>query len=147
MKATYFKIVDTNILDVPEFSEIMFDIIKAYLTEDNKLKYESYVVGTLVDGVSEEFFTFMDSETTDKLISFFSEYNIMLDCKDITSDIKNGNCELEEFKKQFNPLSECTLNADLVERFVKENMTKDDVLDKILSCGISSLNQYDKSIL
>ena len=91
MKATYFKIVDTNILDVTEFSEIMFDIIKAYLTEDNKLKYESYVVGTLVDGVSEEFFTFMDSETTDKLISFFSEYNIMLDCKDITSDIKNGN--------------------------------------------------------
>ena len=73
MKATYFKIVDTNILDVTEFSEIMFDIIKAYLTEDNKLKYESYVVGTLVDGVSEEFFTFMDSETTDKLISFFSQ--------------------------------------------------------------------------
>jgi len=147
MKATYFKTKNTSSIIIPEFLDIIGDILSKYTNEDGELFFDCYVMGTEIDNVSEEWFSFMDDETTNRLIDFYKEYNLLIEVKDITLDIKCGVCEIEEFKKQFNPLDICTMNCDIVELFLEKHMTSDDVLEKISRCGVESLNLNDKNLL
>jgi hypothetical protein len=147
MKITYIKSKDTETINVPELKEKVGNILNKYLDDKNELLFDSYVAGNRIEGVSEEAFLFMDEETTNNLINCYRDYNLLIEYKDITHEVKTESCDLEEFKNIFyhNKQSEC--NIILLNNFLKRNMTYDDVLDKISIHGYDYLNEHEKKIL
>lgn len=147
MRITYIKTKNTENLNIPELSEKIGNILSKYLNENNELDSDCYVCIDETNGITEENFMFMDAETTNNIINFYREYNFLIEYKDITDEVKNGVCEIGDFKKHFNYLDECKLNTQLLDRFLQENMTTDDVLDKIYTHGINHLTELDKKLL
>lgn len=147
MKITYIKSKDTETIDVPELTERVGNILNKYLDDNNELLFNSYVTGDRIEGESEEIFLFMDEETSNNLVNFYRDYNLLIDYKDITLDVKIGQCDIKSFKEHFNKKEGCEFNYSLLETFLNTHMTRDDVLDKIYASGSKSLTELDTELL
>jgi len=155
MKASYIKTKNTNdlILTVPELTSMYYDIVSKYIDDDG-YKYESYVSvvnfdenGEFIeDNLFEEGFMFMDEETTSNVISFLSEYGLLVEYKDITNEVKHFKCEMDVFKKTFD-LEVSMSNIDVLYTFITEYTTSDDILEKVKLYGKDSLIEFDLDIL
>jgi hypothetical protein len=147
MKITYIKSKNTETIEVPELTEKIGSILSKYLDDDNELLFDSYVTGDRIEGDSEEIFLFMDEETSNNLVNFYRDYNLLIDYKDITMDVKIGKCDIKSFQEHFNKKEGCEFNYNLLETFLNTHMTRDDVLDKIYASGSESLTESEKKLL
>jgi hypothetical protein len=86
-------------------------------------------------------FAFGEEEILNDIFEVFHTLSINFVNKDITEDILKGNLPRLEDKH-----TDAMLRI-LIDDFLTENQTIDNILDKISESGIDSLNNYDKSIL
>ena len=116
-------------------------------TDDQK-----YIIveGAASNGSGYEFgFIFLE-ENKSKLLATYLSNNSSIDfTKDITLDFLNGNI-LDN--KDFNIAYTSNLAGDqhyknIFDRFFRENLTVDNVLDKISNKGMDSLSKIEKEIL
>lgn len=147
MKVTYIKTKNTENLNVPELVESVGEILSKYLNQEGELDDDCFVCINGTEGETEENFMFMDEETTNNLIEFYREYNFLIEHKDITLDVKNGSCEMNDFKKCFNDKDSSDINVKVLHTFLQKNMTTNDVLDKISAYGLDRLTESDKKLL
>lgn len=86
-------------------------------------------------------FLFGEKDIINNLFGSFYSLDINFTTDNITEDILKGNLPTLEDKHT---------NAMLriiIDEFLQQNQTIDNILDKISESGIESLNNYDKSIL
>jgi hypothetical protein len=83
---------------------------------------------------------FLEKYKNDKIVDISKRHNVLISYEDITNDIlfNKINISEETFFDVF---------GDLSSFFQIENLTIDDVLDKINISGINSLTDIDKKIL
>lgn len=88
-------------------------------------------------------YTFLNEEKTNQIKNIFSKNKVLIDYYDITNLVLSGSPINEEFNISFSD----SKNKELLDNFVKENLTIDMVLDKILKSGIQSINENDIDVL
>lgn len=86
-------------------------------------------------------FLFGEEDIINQIFENFNILNINFFSKDITEDILKGNLPRLEDKH-----TDAMLRI-MMNEFLDQNQTIDNILDKISESGIESLNNYDKSIL
>jgi hypothetical protein len=88
-------------------------------------------------------YTFLSDYKTDQLKTILSKNKILIDYSDITFMVLSGNNVNNEFTKSFSDVE----NKEVLAAYIKENLTVDMVLDKILDSGIDSINEIDLIVL
>jgi len=88
-------------------------------------------------------FSFLPEYKVNQLILLFKEYNVLDTHRNITDDVLMSREKSEDFNKMFKDES----YKNLLNNFLKSNLTPDMILDKINEQGISSLTELDKEIL
>jgi hypothetical protein len=84
--------------------------------------------------------TFLHPYKVEQMVSIFKIYNILVEEKDVTDSVLMA-CKNDEFDTVLE------YHQDVIEEFVKKNLTVDVVLDKINLFGVGSLNDNDKKAL
>jgi hypothetical protein len=87
---------------------------------------------------NETVFIFSDDETIDKFRKIFISYDLLVSFQYATKDFLFQKNLHEIFQDEY---------REVLSYFLFLNLTKDDVLDKILDMGIGSLTKYDYQIL
>jgi hypothetical protein len=91
-------------------------------------------------GDFEVIYTFLHPYKVEQMVSIFKSYSILVDEKDVTDSVLMA-CKNDEFE------SVLEHHQDVIEEFVKKNLTVDVVLDKINLFGVESLNDNDRQTL
>ena len=121
-------------------SEELLHIFKTIITEDDK---SQIAFGELEDG-SNSLFLFIDKSKIDQIIKYSESNNILEFSKEISMDILMDRIESDDFHKTFFKRDEFT---NMLNNFIRENLTIDIVLDKINENGIDSLKELDYQVL
>lgn len=87
---------------------------------------------------NETLFILSDDEIINKLRHIFMGYGMLVSFKYATKDFLFQKNLPEIFKDEY---------SEVLSYFLFCNLTKDDVLDKILDMGIDSLTKYDHQVL
>lgn len=133
MEVAYFKILDP--LDKKEAIELVdgfIEILGGIESWDNIVTAES-------DENTSRLFVFSDLSKIEKAKQFLIEENYLLEFELKTKDYI--------IMKDLDPSMNEDDNPLILSKFLKENMTVDDVLDKIIYSGMTSLNKIDLKIL
>lgn len=91
-------------------------------------------------------FTILDNSLISKLDNIYKKYNIKFNVVDLTKEVIFD----EKFKTKYKDWRNRTVQKDilyLINEFKKNWVSKDDILDKILEKGMSSLTKFDLEIL
>jgi hypothetical protein len=101
--------------------------------------FSNNIAFDLVNGL-ETAYCFLDNYKCEKLVKIFKKYNVLIEHRDITNKVLFGGVKITE--------SDCVDTFDkLSKNFMIDNLTIDDILDKINEMGIESLTEIDKKIL
>ena len=88
-------------------------------------------------------FTFLSDQKVKSLVILFEAHAVLEKFKNVTESILMAREKGKEFKTVF----ENTDYTKLLNKFLKENLTVDLILDKITEYGIESINEIDKEIM
>ena len=92
----------------------------------------------------DDFYTFLPQHKIEKIVNEFKAIKVLFSFKDITEEVLMGvqnNNPL--FAKTFADMQ----HKQLLNSFLKQNQTIDNILDKIKILGMNSLTEIDKEIL
>jgi hypothetical protein len=133
MKKIYlFKLVGEDIEDVIEgcedFSHPFFAELADVIGEED-LKYLGFTK-------TDDIFATLEESKIEKLSNIMNKYFI-ISKTDVTEKVISGEIQAEYPE----------VEKELFDNFRLDNVTVDDVLDKISSLGIESLDDIDKAIL
>jgi len=151
MKVTYVKTKDTD-LDIPEYIEEGNRVFEKYLVSGLPLTCSSIEDGMYLS-ISEddenevEYIVFADDKFTNGFISMFSKFNLLIDTKDITTEVKSNMCTLPIFTKLFKSEDSSYREKSELEIYLDLYTTSDDILDKINIYGIDCLTEKDNQLL
>ena len=88
-------------------------------------------------------FTFISDYKASRLVEHFKKFGVLDMYRNVTDDILLAREKSKDFEKIFEDKS----YRNLLNNFLKANLTSDMILDKISEQGISSITELDKSIL
>jgi hypothetical protein len=91
-------------------------------------------------------FAILDDFLISKISSVYNKYSLKFKIYDLTKEIIFDNKIKINYKNQYNKSVKNRI-SDLINEFKMNWITKDDILDKILEKGITSLNDFDYKIL
>ena len=94
-------------------------------------------------GHYEVMYSFLPEFKNLQMEAVFRKYNLLLDKKDITEAVLNGDIADHEFTTTFKD----SIWADLLEYFLVNRLTVDDVLDKISRSGLASLSRAERKVI
>ncbi len=129
-----------------------------YSVLDNDPKFETEIQGDfkdllgfqdyrIVTGKEEKgrytIFAFLKEWEVVPLTKIFKKYEMFINCKDITNDVVMGRFPSDEYKSNF----EFVTDRKILNDFIKSNTTIDHVLDMISESGIDNLNEFQRTIL
>lgn len=103
--------------------------------------FNSFVMGECGD--LDLMYTFLSDYKTDQVKTILSKNKILIDYSDITFMVLSGNNINKDFTVSFSNIE----NKDVLDSYIKDNLTIDMVLDKILKSGIDSINKIDLIVL
>lgn len=151
MRVTYVKTKDTD-LDIPEYIEECNSIFGKYLADGLPL-----ICSSIEDGIylsisddyenEVEYIVFADDRFTNDFISMFSKFNLLIDTKDITGEVRSNMCMHPTFTKLFKSKDSAYRETSELEIYLDLYTTSDDILDKINIYGIDFLTETDKQLL
>jgi hypothetical protein len=138
MKSHNIHLIKTKVVDSKIEESIGSDIIIEIGMHFKDLFFEKQ------EGDLNIMFCFLNDFDLYKLINIFEKYDILIEYKDVTSDIILGNTnmvyyDVEIFSNEY--------FIKLVKLFSMDNLTIDMILDKININGMDSLSEIDKNIL
>lgn len=134
----FIKIETTHTLD--QLNDIFECQVEANINLEGLQSLTKYVTFTNEFNL-ECMFLFGEEDIINQIFENFNILNINFIGKDITENILKGNLpRLED--KHIDAMLRIMMNE-----FLDQNQTIDNILDKISESGIESLNNYDKSIL
>ena len=151
MRVTYVKTKDTD-LDIPEYIEECNRVFGKYLADGLPLTCSSIEDGIYLS-ISEdyenevEYIVFADDKFTNDFISIFSKFDLLIDTKDITGEVKSNMCTHPTFTKLFKSEDSTYRETSELEIYLDLYTTSDDILDKINIYGIDFLTENDKQLL
>lgn len=136
-KIYYFEIPDIK-------NKIVEEKVK-YIFRDN-LEFDDVDSLIFVDNDMKKdiFYTFWSTIIVDKIVQELKMLEVVFLYKDITEQVLLGT--------QFNNVEFCKVFSNgkykmQLDLFLKSNLSKDNILDKIGKYGVESLNDLDKEIL
>jgi hypothetical protein len=91
-------------------------------------------------------FSILDDYYLNKLSEFLKKYSLNFKVFDLTNDVIFDYNFKTNFKNEFGRTIEDDI-LNLIKKFKKNFISKDDILDKILERGIDSLTDFDLDIL
>jgi hypothetical protein len=91
-------------------------------------------------------FSILDDYYLNKLSEFLKKYSLNFKVFDLTNDVIFDYNFKTNFKNEFGRAIEDDI-LNLIKKFKKNFISKDDILDKILERGIDSLTDFDLDIL
>jgi len=91
-------------------------------------------------------FSILDDYHLNKLSEFLEKYSLNFKVFDLTNDVIFDYNFKTNFKNEFGRTIEDDI-LNLIKKFKKNFISKDDILDKILERGIDSLTDFDLDIL
>jgi hypothetical protein len=91
-------------------------------------------------------FSILDDYYLNKLSEFLEKYSLNFKVFDLTNDVIFDYNFKTNFKNEFGRTIEDDI-LNLIKKFKKNFISKDDILDKILERGIDSLTDFDLDIL
>jgi hypothetical protein len=141
MQVTYIKI--KNISDENTIINFVHNCLK-FMTDDefDKIAFHE------INETEEIAFAFLTEQQTENFVKELKSVEMYISHQNITDAVLVGNANKNTtFEKVFSSLNIDTFVIDLLNDFLKNYLTKDIVLDKILENGIDSLTKLDKDIL
>lgn len=133
----YFKIKN-----IDEKSEQRMEIEKALFNFMDEADGDLMIFEE--NGDIEEVYTFLDQEKTSKFEQVIDSFDCLLESRDITEDILMNRDPKTTISKE---IFEDPASKKLIDSFLRDHLTKDMILDKILEQGPESLTDLDKEIL
>jgi hypothetical protein len=91
----------------------------------------------------EVLYTFLEEEKVKSLKSLLESHDLLIEDRDLTAEILKSKLNDEEFVETFSDVE----YSKILENFVLENLSVDDVLDKISESGYESLTHLEKQVL
>lgn len=147
MKVTYIKTKDTE-LDIPEYTEELTRLFGMYLEEGFSIENGMYLIISSDDNKNEsEYILFSDDKICNDFTSMFSKFNLLIDTKDITIEVKSDKCDIPLFIKSFESEESSPYDRFELDNYLELYTSKDDILDKINIYGIDHLTEQDKELL
>jgi hypothetical protein len=92
----------------------------------------------------DDFYTFLPQNKVEKIVNEFKALKVLFSFKDITEEVLMG---VQNNNPLFAKTFEDMQHKQLLNSFLKQNQTIDNILDKIKILGINSLTEIDKEIL
>jgi hypothetical protein len=161
MKVKYIKVSDSQ-LEVPEHSAEFERLFGDLWREGFSIEDGMYVV--MEDNIEEkttEYILFADDKHYEDFVGMFNKFNLLIESRDITLEVKSKKCEIPLFIKYFKTSREEREELEVVkseitsgycldsahEQYLFYYTKVDDVLDKIKVYGIESLDDNDNRVL
>lgn len=137
------KIITTHTQE--EIDEILVNMSKYHI----KILSNLYSTFNYVEFINEynfvSMFCVVDDNIIDKLKDNYNSLSIIFKFEDLTKDVLLCNKIRTNFLEYGTDVSD--MIEDLVNSFYLDNITIDDILDKISAKGIKSINDVDKILL
>ena len=146
MKVTYIKTKDTE-FDIPEYTEELNRLFGEYLEEGFSIENGMYLIISNDDKDETEYILFADDKILDTFTSMFIKFDLLIESKDITIDVKSGKCNIPLFIESFEDEDSSPYDRFELDTYLELYTSKDDILDKINIYGIDHLTEQDKELL
>lgn len=91
-------------------------------------------------------FAILDEYYFDKLKILYNSYNLKFELIDLTKQVVNDDFIKTKYYNNYQRNVEEEI-LDLIKKYKKDWISKDDILDKILDKGIDSLTDFDLEVL
>lgn len=141
---TFFKI--TNITEEAQQEAILLDLLE-FMSEDELEENIVYDAGYSGDAEHELVFAFVTDVQAEKIRTVFENHNILVVANDVTADVLMGDFETNsKWQELFDEESIMNFKPTLDE-FLRNNLTKDLVLEKITEKGMDALTEIDFKVL
>ncbi len=145
MRVTYIKTKDTK-FDVPEYNIEADKFLKQFSGRFTVAKGMFIVIDTITDDIT-EYIVFADEIDTNIFISIFIKFDLLIEVKDITLEVKSNKCEVPLFIKSFQSEDSEFNSVCELEDYLELHLSSDDILEKISIYGIDTLTEKDKMLL
>ena len=140
----FYKITSTHNQD--DIDEIIMSMSSTEVDYINSLYKRISMVEYTDENGNECMFAILDNFLIDKLSDLYRKYSLKFNLFDITKDIIFDN-KVKINYKNYNGKSVKNKISDLISEYKINWISKDDILDKILEKGISSLSEFDYCVL
>ena len=136
---SYIKVKKVNCINV---DALIYDKLSSIFepNEGNKFIIKEF-------GNFEVIFTFLPTYKITKLVLFLSKIGILIEHIDITSDALMSSMRNKRKHYEFVKTFEDESAKKELNEFLENNLSIDNILDKIIIKGVDSLTDIDKKIL
>ena len=145
MRVTYIKTKDTK-FDVPEYNIEADKFLNKFAGKFTVSKGMFIIIDTITDDIT-EYIIFADEIDTETFLSIFIKFDLLIEVKDITLEVKSNKCELPLFIKSFQSEDSEFNSVCELEDYLELHLSSDDILEKISIYGIDTLTEKDKMLL
>lgn len=128
-----------------EINEIILNMTTAEVEYIKEL-YDSLSIVEYTDSDGFEcMYAILNDVYLSRILDTYESYSLKYKISDITKDVINDDIEIN-YKNEFGKSVRVEI-VNLIKKFKKKYVSKDDILDKILEKGMNSLSKEDLKIL
>lgn len=141
---TFFKI--TNITEEAQQEAILLDLLE-FMSEDEleaNIVYDAEYSG---NAEHELVFAFVTDVQSEKIRTVFENHNILVVANDVTTDVLMGDFETNSKWQELFDAESIMKFKPTLDEFLRNNLTIDIVLDKIIEKGMDALTEIDLQVL